>query len=124
VPGSSRSKLSAQKGIVLVAGTNDRLSLGSDFTVHYTKEPIDYPYRPSVNVFFKSLAQYWNHKATAVLLTGMGPDGAEGMSLLRSRRWHTIAQDEKSFVVCGMPSSAVQLKAAVEVLPQSAIAIG
>jgi len=35
--------------------------------VHYTKEPIDYPYRPSVNMFFKSLAQYWNHKATAVL---------------------------------------------------------
>ena len=57
-----------------------------------------------------------------ILLTGMGEDGAEGMSLLRSRGWHTIAQDEKSFVVYGMPSSAVQLNAAVEVLPQSAIA--
>ena len=56
-----------EKGIVLVAGTNDRLSLRSDFTLHYTKEPIDYPYRPSVNVFFKSLSQYWKHKATAVL---------------------------------------------------------
>jgi len=56
-----------EKGIVLVAGTNDRLSLRSDFTLHYTKEPIDYPYRPSVNVFFKNLPQYWNHKATAVL---------------------------------------------------------
>jgi two-component system response regulator WspF len=67
VPGLSRSKLSAQKGIVLVAATNDRLSLRSDFTLHYTKEAIDYPYRPSVNVFFKSLAQYWNHEATAVL---------------------------------------------------------
>ena len=49
------------------AGTNDRLSLRSDFTLHCTKEPIDYAYRPSVNVFFKSLAQYWKHKATAVL---------------------------------------------------------
>src|SRR4028118_1657440 len=57
-----------------------------------------------------------------ILLTGMGPDGAEGMSLLRSRGWHTIAQDEKSSVVGGMPSSAVQLNAAVEVLPQKAIA--
>ncbi len=57
-----------------------------------------------------------------ILLTGMGPDGAEGMSLLRSRGWHTIAQDEKSSVVFGMPSSAVQLNAAVEVLPPEAIA--
>jgi hypothetical protein len=57
-----------------------------------------------------------------ILLTGMEPDGAEGMSLLRSRGWHTIAQEEKSSVVCGMPSSAVQLNAAVEVLPQKAIA--
>ncbi len=57
-----------------------------------------------------------------ILLTGMGPDGAEGMSLWRSRGWYTIAEDEKSSVVCGMPSSAVQLNAAVEVLPPEAIA--
>ena len=57
-----------------------------------------------------------------ILLTGMGEDGAEVMSLLRSRGWHTIAQDEKSSVVYGMPSSAVQLNAAVEVLPPEAIA--
>ena len=56
-----------------------------------------------------------------ILLTGMGEDGAKGMSLLRSRGWHTIAQDEKSSVVYGMPKAAVQLNAAVEVLPQSAI---
>ncbi len=57
-----------------------------------------------------------------ILLTGMGEDGAEGMSLLRSRGWHTIAQDEKSSVVYGMPKAAVQLNAAVEVLPLEAIA--
>ncbi len=57
-----------------------------------------------------------------ILLTGMELDGAEGMSLLRSRGWHTIAQDEKSSVVYGMPSSTVQLNAAVEVLPPEAIA--
>lgn len=111
-----------EKGIVLVAGTNDHLSLRSDFTLHYTKEPTDYHYRPSVDVFFKSLAQYWNRKETAVLLTGMGQDGAEGLSLLRSHRWHTIAQDEKSCVVYGMPKAAAQLNAAVEVLPPEAIA--
>jgi len=48
--------------------------------------------------------------------------GAEGISVLRSRGWHTIAQDEKSSIVYGMPSSAVQLNAAVEVLPPEAIA--
>ena len=84
-------------------------------------KPIDYPYRPSVDVFFKSLAQYWNRKETPVLLTGMGQDGAEGLSLLRSRGWHTIAQDEKSSVIYGMPKAAVQLNAAVEVLPPEAI---
>ncbi|WP_445171123.1 chemotaxis protein CheB [Microcoleus sp.] len=73
-----------EKPTILVAGTNDHLSLRSDFTLHYIKEPIDYPYRPSVDVFFKSLAQYWNRKETAVLLTGMGQDATEGLSLLRS----------------------------------------
>jgi two-component system response regulator WspF len=111
-----------EKGIVLVAGTNDHLSLRPDLTLHYIKEPIDYPYRPSVDVFFKSLAQYWNHKETALLLTGMGQDGAEGLSLLRSRGWHTIAQDEKSSVVYGMPKAAAQLNAAVEILSPEVIA--
>lgn len=71
--------------MVLVAGTNDHLSLRSDLTLQYVKDPVDYPYRPSVDVFFKSLAQFWNRKATAVLLTGMGQDGVEGLRLLRSR---------------------------------------
>lgn len=105
-----------EKGMILVAGTNDHLSLRSDLTLQYVKDPIDYPYRPSVDVFFKSLAQFWHRKGTAVLLTGMGQDGAEGLKLLRSRGWHTLAQDEKSSVVYGMPKAAVQLNAAVEVL--------
>lgn len=110
-----------EKGIVHVAGTNDHLSLRSDLTLHYIKEPIDYPYRPSVDVFFKSLAQHWHQKAIAVLLTGMGQDGAEGLKVLRSRGWHTIAQDEKSCIVYGMPKAAVQLNAAMEILPPDAI---
>lgn len=111
-----------EKGVVHVAGTNDHLSLRSDLTLHYIKEPIDYPYRPSVDVFFKSLAQYWHHQDIAVLLTGMGQDGAEGLKVLRSRGWHTIAQDEKSCIVYGMPKAAAQLNAAVEVMHPEAIA--
>ncbi|PZO43510.1 MAG: chemotaxis response regulator protein-glutamate methylesterase [Pseudanabaena frigida] len=111
-----------EKGIVHVAGTNDHLSLRADLTLHYIKEPIDYPYRPSVDVFFKSLSQHWNQKEIAVLLTGMGQDGAEGLKVLRSRGWHTIAQDEKSCIVYGMPKAAAQLNAAMEILSPDAIA--
>lgn len=111
-----------QAGKVLIAGKNDHLSLQPSLSLTYTKHPIDYPYRPSVDVFFKSVAQYWNRPGTAVLLTGMGKDGAVGLSLLREKGWHTIAQDRESCVVYGMPKAAVELGAAVEVLPVDAIA--
>lgn len=111
-----------EKGIVLVAGTNDHLSLRPDLSLHYIKEPVNYPYRPSVDVFFKSLATHWKRKATAVLLTGMGRDGGEGLSILRRAGWHTIAQDEQSCVVYGMPKAAVELGAAIEILNPEEIA--
>ncbi|MBD1850278.1 chemotaxis response regulator protein-glutamate methylesterase [Leptolyngbya sp. FACHB-711] len=103
------------KGTALVATTDDHLSLQIDRTLTYVKEPTQYPYRPSVDVFFKSLANYWRARGTAILLTGMGRDGAEGLSLLRSQGWYTIAQDEASCVVYGMPRAAVELNAAVAV---------
>ncbi len=110
------------KGTVLFACTNDHLSLQSDCTVTYTQFPIDYPYRPSVDVFFKSVAQYWTDRGTAILLTGMGRDGAEGLKALRQRGWHTIAQTEASCVVYGMPKAAIELNAAAESLSPDAIA--
>jgi two-component system response regulator WspF len=109
-------------GTILVAGTNDHLYLKPDLTLGYTKDPIDYPYRPSVDVFFKSLSQHWKRQGTAILLTGMGRDGAEGLSALRLRGWQTIAQDKASCVVYGMPKAAVELNAAMEVLPLDDIA--
>ncbi|MEG3969618.1 chemotaxis response regulator protein-glutamate methylesterase [Microcoleus sp. T2B6] len=110
-----------EKGTILVAGTNDHLYLKPDLTLGYTKEPINYPYRPSVDVFFKSVAQHWTRKGTAILLTGMGRDGAEGLSVLKLQGWHTVAQDKDSCVVYGMPKAAVELNAAVEVLSPDAI---
>lgn len=112
-----------QKGTVLVASTNDHLYLTPELTLGYTSDPIDYPYRPSVDVFFKSLAQHWSRKGTAILLTGMGRDGAEGLSSLRQRGWHTIAQSKESCVVYGMPKAAAELNAASEVLSPEAIAL-
>jgi two-component system response regulator WspF len=103
---------------VLVAVTDDHLVLGND----YTPEPRDYPYRPSVNAFFLSLERHWPRRDVAVLLTGMGKDGAQGLAALRRAGWHTIAQDEKSSVVYGMPAAAAELNAAAEILPIEKIA--
>jgi two-component system, chemotaxis family, response regulator WspF len=109
-------------GKVVIAATNDHLVLQSNLTLKYTKEPLDYPYRPSVDTFFQSVAEHWPGKGTAVLLTGMGKDGAKGLKLLRSTGWHTIAQDRETCVVYGMPKAAAELNAAVQVLPIEAIA--
>ncbi|MBD2292017.1 chemotaxis response regulator protein-glutamate methylesterase [Anabaena sphaerica FACHB-251] len=111
-----------QKGIVLVAGTNDHLYLKPDLTLAYTKNPLDYPYRPSVDVFFKSLGQHWKNKGTGILLTGMGKDGAEGLNALKIQGWHTIAQNQESCIVYGMPKAAVELNAAVQILSLESIA--
>ncbi len=107
---------------VLLAETNDHLVLRPDLTLDYTSEPLKSPYRPSVDVFFESLAARWPTPGTAVILTGMGRDGAEGLLQLRRAGWRTIAQDEASSVVYGMPRAAVELKAAVQISPPAAIA--
>ena len=82
----------------------------------YTEQPKEMVYRPSVDVFFESVAAHWGGDVTAVLLTGMGRDGATGLLSLRQKGAHTIAQDEASSAVYGMPKAAVALDAAVEVL--------
>ncbi|QLF93802.1 chemotaxis response regulator protein-glutamate methylesterase [Pseudomonas sp. ABC1] len=109
-------------GEVLLAGTNNHLYLSSDGRLVYRPEPINQVYRPSIDVFFESVAMHWQGEATGVLLTGMGRDGARGLKLMRERGFHTIAQDEASCAVYGMPKAAVALGAAVEVLPLDRIA--
>jgi two-component system, chemotaxis family, response regulator WspF len=109
-------------GVVLVAGSKDHLILRSDGTLGYTSEPVDYPYRPSVNAFFESIATQWQGPALGVLLTGMGRDGANGLLAMRNKGHHTIAQDKASCAVYGMPRAAVELGAAQEVLGLEQIA--
>jgi two-component system response regulator WspF len=108
-------------GEVVLAGTDDHLSLRADRRLTYTCEPVDYPYRPSVDVFFHSLAAAWPRPGIAVLLTGMGRDGAQGLLHLRQLGWHTIAQDQAGCVVYGMPKAAADLRAATEILPLAQI---
>ncbi|MGI6416798.1 MAG: chemotaxis-specific protein-glutamate methyltransferase CheB [Thermoguttaceae bacterium] len=111
-----------QAGVVLVAGTDDHLVMRPDKTLVYAKEPIGNPFRPSVDVLFQSLAQHWPSPSVGVLFTGIGRDGAQGLLELRRAGWHTIAQDQRTSVVYGMPQAASQLSAAVEVLPIGEIA--
>jgi two-component system response regulator WspF len=111
-----------QPGAVLIAVSNDHLVLRADGRFAYQAEPVAEPYRPSVDVFFTSLEKHWRDPGVAVLLTGMGRDGGKGMLALRRAGWHTIAQDEASCAVYGMPKAAVDLGGAVEVLPPESIA--
>ncbi len=65
-------------------------------------------HRPSVDVLFKSLAQEFGEQGTAVLMTGMGDDGAEGMGMVKAAGGMTMAQSEGSCVVFGMPKAAIE----------------
>ena len=109
-------------GTVLVAATNDHLTITPNHVLHYTPHPKEYPYRPSVDVFFESILQCKSKHSAAVLLTGMGRDGARGLLQLRKAGWYTLAQDEASCAVYGMPKAAAELEAAMEILPPEKIA--
>ncbi len=86
-----------------------------------TGDPERHSCRPSVDVLFESLAREYGAATVAALLTGMGRDGAAGLLAIRSAGGSTIAQDEASCVVYGMPREAVELGAAMQVLPLSDI---
>jgi two-component system response regulator WspF len=108
--------------IVRIASTNGHLLLTPELTFTYSDEPIDYAYRPSVDIFFHTVAAWWPGTAVGVLLTGMGADGADGLLAMRRAGWHTIAQDKGSSIVYGMPKAAAKVDAAVEILPLDRIA--
>jgi two-component system response regulator WspF len=109
-------------GQVLLAGSDDHLVLRGDGRLGYTAEPSDCPYRPSVDELFLSLAAHGPRAGVAVLLTGMGCDGAAGLYRLRQAGWHTIAQDEATSVVYGMPRAAAERGAVAQQLPLPHIA--
>lgn len=111
-----------QHGEILLAGTNNHLCMQSNGRLRYCAEPTTQIYRPSIDVFFDSLVQHWQGQAVGVLLTGMGRDGAQGLKHMRDRGFLTIAQDQASCAVYGMPKAAAAIDAAVEILPLEQIA--
>lgn len=111
-----------QPGTILLAGTNNHLRLLRNGELAYTAEPTSHVYRPSIDVFFDSLVEHWKGEAIGVLLTGMGRDGAEGLKRMRGRGFLTIAQDQASCAVYGMPKAAAAIGAATEILALERIA--
>jgi two-component system chemotaxis response regulator CheB len=112
-----------ERGIVYIAptGTHTVLKAGGRLGMLDTP-PVD-SQRPAVDVLFESVQEHYDRWAIGVLLTGMGRDGARGLKAIRDSGGHTIAQDEGSCVVFGMPRAAIEIGAAEQVLPLSEIPV-
>jgi len=112
-------------GLALLAPGDRHLMLtrsGARYVVRLSDGPLVCRQRPAVDVLFKSVARAAGRNATAAILTGMGNDGADGMRELHEAGGHTIAQDEKSCVVYGMPREAIAAGGVDDVLPLDRIA--
>jgi len=112
-------------GVVLIAPGNYHMVLrrsGARYLVELHQGERRHFQRPAVDELFESVAEYAGRNAVGVLLTGMGADGAAGLLKMRQAGAFTIAQDEKTSVVWGMPGEAVKCGAAVAVHPLGDIA--
>jgi len=113
------------RGRALIAPGNHHTLLkrsGARYYVEVKDGPLVSRHRPSVDVLFRSAARYAGPNAVAVILTGMGDDGARGMLEMKEAGAATIAQDESTSVVFGMPKEAIKRGAVDVVLPLPAIA--
>ena len=113
---------SARPGAVYVAPEGSQMGITSGGRIRVTDEALEEGFRPSASYLFQSVAQAYGPSALGILLTGMGRDGAQGLLRLREAGGITIAQNEETSVVFGMPGEAVRLGAAEHVLPPDGIA--
>jgi two-component system chemotaxis response regulator CheB len=111
-----------EPGSVFIAPSAAHLLVGADFRLELDKGPPIRGFRPSCDALLGSAARAFGRRCAGVVLTGMGRDGAAGLREVRERGGHTIAQDEATSVIFGMPREAVQLGAAAEVLAIEQIA--
>jgi len=121
----ARDNDSVVPGVALVAPGNFHMILrrsGARYYVEVKTGPMVHHQRPAVDILFKSTAKYAGANAIGVILTGMGADGAEGLLDMKRAGASTIAQDENSCVVFGMPKEAIKMGAADKVLPLGQIA--
>lgn len=107
-------------GLALIAPGGKHMMLkrsGAYYHVEVIDGPLVNRHRPSVDVLFRSVAKFAGRNATGIIMTGMGDDGARGLKEMFDAGAHTIAQDEASCVVFGMPKEAIKLGAAKRTLP-------
>jgi len=114
------------RGRALIAPGNRHTLIkrsGTRYYVEVTDGPLVSRHRPSVDVLFRSAARYAGRNAIGVIMTGMGDDGAQGMLEMKQAGADlTIAQDEATSIVFGMPNEAIKRGAVDKVLPLEAIA--
>ena len=121
----ARDNDSVVPGLALIAPGNFHMILrrsGARYYVEVKTGPMVHHQRPAVDILFKSTAKYAGANAIGVILTGMGADGAEGLLEMKMAGAGTIAQDEQSCVVFGMPKEAIKMGAADKVLSLDQIA--
>ncbi|NEP20253.1 MAG: response regulator, partial [Leptolyngbya sp. SIO4C1] len=118
----AQSNQRPQPGRIYFPPEDHHLTLNKKGEFVYLDLPPVEGHCPSITVTFDAVAQYYRHRAVGILLTGMGRDGALGMQSIAQAGGLTIAQDEESCVVFGMPKVAIDLGAAKQVLPIGAIA--
>ncbi len=109
-----------RQGLALIAPGNHHMLLkriGAGFRVSIQDGPLVSRHRPSVDVLFRPAAQYAGSNAVGIILTGMGDDGAKGMLEMRNAGAYTIAQNEATCVVFGMPRMAIEAGAVQKILP-------
>jgi two-component system chemotaxis response regulator CheB len=112
-------------GRVLIAPGNYHMLLtrsGAVYQAQVKTGPLVSRHRPSVDILFRSVARYAGRNAVGVIMTGMGADGAAGLKEMKDQGAETVAQDESSCIVFGMPKEAIRLGAAGHVMPLSRLA--
>jgi len=116
------SKQSVQPGAVYIAGREAHIGLVSPDTVGLIDGPTRDGHRPSADVLFESLARHAGRRASGIVLSGIGRDGADGLKMLRDRGGYCLAQDQETSAVWGMPRAALEGGAAEAALPPRGLA--
>jgi chemotaxis response regulator CheB len=110
-----------EAGVVYLAASEFHMVVRKDQTLGYIDNYNNSPYCPSVDIFFKSVAEHWQGKVVAALLTGMGRDGASGLLSIYQQGGYTLAQDKESSTVFGMPKAGVEIGATTNIFPLNEI---
>ena len=111
-------------GLALIAPGGRHMMLkrsGAQYVVEVADGPVVNRHKPSVDVLFRSVAKFAGANALGIIMTGMGDDGAQGLKEMHDAGARTVAQDEASSVVFGMPKEAIKLGAADLTLPLNQI---